>query len=240
MLGEQTAALHRTLARGVGAALEPEPLTHDDVLAVAESARIRARRAFAVLAARLPSLAPHAAARAERLLARQPALFDRLDRAERLPLEVTRTRCHQDYHLGQLLWTGSRYALLDFEGEPARPLAERRAKRSPLTDVAGMLRSYSYAAWSGLFAWTQATGADVNANEPWALLWESAVGSTFLSAYLSGTRDESFIPAEDAAFEGLLGLLMLDKGIYELEYELNNRPEWLQVPMEGLLQLSGG
>jgi trehalose synthase-fused probable maltokinase len=237
-LGEQTAALHRTLARGAGTALEPEALTRDDLARAAESVRQRGRAAFAELAPRVPSLAPHAAARARELLARQPALFARLDRVEALQPSVTRTRCHQDYHLGQLLWTGSRYALLDFEGEPGRPLAERRAKRSPLTDVAGMLRSYSYAAWSGLFAWSRATGGDRDAHEPWAVLWEAAVGSTFLSAYLSGTRDESFIPSDDEAFDDLLGLLMLDKALYELQYELNNRPDWIPVPVEGLLRLA--
>ena len=87
-----------------------------------------------------------------------------------------------------------------------------------------MLRSYSYAAWSGLFEWSRATGADGTPRTV-GLLWESAVGSTFLSAYLAGTRDESFIPSDDETFDGLLGLLMLDKGMYELDYELNNRPD---------------
>lgn len=237
-LGEQTAALHHTLARGVGAALEPEPLTGDDVARVAEAARERARRAFAELAARRASLPAHAGSRADALIGRQPALLDSLDRVADLSIQATRTRCHQDYHLGQLLWTGARYALLDFEGEPARPLAERRAKRSPLTDVAGMLRSYSYAAWSGFFTWARATGGDQDAHEPWAVLWEMAVGSTFLSAYLAGTHDDSFIPADDEAFERLLALLVLDKAVYELEYELNHRPDWLLVPVEGLIRLA--
>jgi trehalose synthase-fused probable maltokinase len=237
-LGEQTATLHRTLARGAGQALEPEPLTHDDLVRTARSVRGRGRTAFTQLAERVPSLDAHAASRAQALLDRERALLDRLDRIEAARLDVTRTRCHQDYHLGQLLWTGSRYVLLDFEGEPARSLAERRAKRSPLADVAGMVRSYSYAAWSGLFAWSKATGGDARAHEPWALLWESAVSSTFLSAYLGGTRDESFIPSDDDAFDGLLGLLMLDKALYELQYELNNRPDWLLVPVEGLITLA--
>lgn len=237
-LGEQTAALHRTLARGAGDALQPEPLTADDIARTAEDVRRRARLALAQLTARLPSLGAHAASRARELLARQAALFARVDRVEAARLEVTRTRCHQDYHLGQLLWNGSRYALLDFEGEPARPLADRRAKRSPLTDVAGMLRSYSYAAWSGFFAWSRAAGGNQDAQEPWAVLWETSVGSTFLSAYLSATRDESFIPSDDDAFDDLLGALVLDKALYELQYELNNRPDWIPVPIEGLIRLA--
>jgi maltose alpha-D-glucosyltransferase/alpha-amylase len=213
-------------------------MTGDDMAGVVDSARVRGRRALAGLAALVPSLGPHAAARARLLLQHEAGLLERLDRASRRPLDVTRTRCHQDYHLGQLLWTGSRYALLDFEGEPARSLEERRAKRSPLTDVAGMLRSYSYAAWSGLFAWSTGTKRDPDRHEPWARLWEAAVGSTFLSAYLAGTREESFVPADDEAFDDLLGVLMLDKALYELQYEINHRPDWVLVPIEGLIRLA--
>ena len=155
-LGHQTAALHLALARGAEDALAPQPITPDDVLTAVEETRARASRALALLAARAPLLAGHSAERAHALLALQPALFNRLDVLATARLTATKTRCHQDYHLGQLLWTGARYAMLDFEGEPARPLADRRRKRSPLTDVAGMLRSYSYAAWSGLFAWSRA------------------------------------------------------------------------------------
>jgi trehalose synthase-fused probable maltokinase len=238
-LGEQTATLHRTLARAAGQALEPEPMTRDDVALVVDAARTRGQRALAELAALVPSLGPHTAERALLLLERDSDLLGRLDRVLDRPMGVTRTRCHQDYHLGQLLWTGSRYAILDFEGEPARSLEERRAKRSPLTDVAGMLRSYSYAAWSGLFAWSKETSHDPDLHEPWARLWEAAVGSTFLSAYLAGTRDESFVPQDDDAFDDLLGVLMLDKALYELQYEINNRPDWVLVPIEGLIRLAG-
>jgi maltose alpha-D-glucosyltransferase/alpha-amylase len=185
----------------------------------------------------LPSLAGVGAARARALIAVQPALFERFDAVAGMPLGATKTRCHQDYHLGQLLWTGAKYALIDFEGEPARPLAERRRKRSPLTDVAGMLRSYSYAAWSGLFAWSRAHGADALERESWAALWETAVSGAFLSAYLSDTREAAFIPQDDRQLAALLELLMIDKALYELDYELNNRPDWLPVPVEGLLRL---
>jgi trehalose synthase-fused probable maltokinase len=236
-LGAQTAALHVALARGTGEALAPEPLPQGDLMRVADGTRVRARRALVLLAAKRPELPGPAAARVDALIARQPALFDRLDALAAAGIEASKTRVHQDYHLGQLLWTGARYALLDFEGEPARPLAERRAKRSPLTDVAGMLRSYSYAAWSGLFTWSRAHDADPALREPWATLWETAAAATFLRAYLAGTRGEPFIPSDGSQLESLLELLMLDKGVYELEYELNNRPGWIAVPVEGLLRL---
>jgi len=236
-LGHQTAALHLALARGAEDALAPQPITPEDVLAAVEDTRARASRALALLAARAPLLAGHSAERAHALLALQPALFKRLDLLASARLTATKTRCHQDYHLGQLLWTGARYAMLDFEGEPARSLTDRRRKRSPLTDVAGMLRSYSYAAWSGLFAWSRAHQADALERAPWATLWETAVSAAFLSSYLADTHGASFIPADPAQLAALLELLMIDKAIYELEYELNNRPDWLPVPIEGLLRL---
>jgi trehalose synthase-fused probable maltokinase len=208
-----------------------------DAATLIESARARARAALKLLAERLPSSGA-TAERARALIAAQPALFSRCGALAGVQLDVVKTRCHQDYHLGQLLWTGARYALLDFEGEPARPLAERRRKRPPLTDVAGMLRSYSYAAWSGLFAWSHAHGADALEREPWATLWETAVSDAFMTAYLHATRGASFIPRDDGQLRALLELLMIDKALYELDYELNNRPDWLPVPIEGLLRLS--
>jgi maltose alpha-D-glucosyltransferase/alpha-amylase len=235
-LGHQTAALHLTLARGADKGLAPEPMSASDLAALIESTRARARTALKLLAERLPSSGA-AAERARALIAAQPRFFERCDALAGMQLDVVKTRCHQDYHLGQLLWTGARYALLDFEGEPARPLSERRRKRPPLTDVAGMLRSYSYAAWSGLFAWSRAHRADALEREPWARLWETAVSDAFLTAYLDAARGAAFIPSDDRQLRALLELLMIDKALYELDYELNNRPDWLPVPVEGLLRL---
>jgi trehalose synthase-fused probable maltokinase len=236
MLGSQTGRLHRTLAQGTGEAFAPEPLTGSDVANLIDSTRNRAMRALSRLAAARASVPPAAASRVDQLLERQARLFDGLDGAFD-PAGAMRTRCHQDYHLGQLLWTGERYALLDFEGEPARTLSERRAKRSPLTDVAGMLRSYSYAAWSGLFARAAAANRDPMTDRPWAALWESAVAGAFMQRYLQATEGASFLPRHPAALEQLLRVLILDKALYELEYELNNRPDWILVPVEGLLAL---
>ena len=236
-LGTQTAHLHLTLARGTENGLVPEPLNPSDISRVVDSTRARLRRALSQLAARRQTFTPHASERAGALLAHECRMSELLDRLSATAINATRTRVHQDYHLGQLLWTGRRYVLLDFEGEPLRPLVERRAKRSPLTDVAGMLRSYSYAAWSGLFAWSRAHNVDSSGAEAWASLWETAVAVTFLGNYLEATRGASFIPGDVDQLVALLELLMLDKGVYELEYELNNRPDWVLVPVEGLLRL---
>jgi maltose alpha-D-glucosyltransferase / alpha-amylase len=237
-LGRQTAEMHKALATALDdPAFACEPLEVADAQRVAESTRVRARRALAQLAERLNALPPTAAPRAQALIGAQPGLFERLDALEGMRIDAARTRVHQDFHLGQTLWTGRDYVILDFEGEPLRPLAERRVKRSPLTDVAGMLRSYSYAAWSGLFAWCRARGRDPQREAFWAAAWEGTVASAFLDAYRAATAGAPFVPADPAQFETWLRALMLEKAVYELEYELNNRPDWVLVPVEGLLRL---
>jgi hypothetical protein len=207
-LGRQTAELHRALANPLGSAdFEPEPIDHADAARIAEGTRERARRALAQLAGRVSSLPETAAVRAQELIGAQPRLFEQLDAIATARIDAVRTRVHQDYHLGQTLWTGRDYVILDFEGEPLRPLADRRVKRSPLTDVAGMLRSYSYAAWTGLFAWCRRTGRDPAAEQMWALDWESTIAQAFMEAYRATAGDARFIPRDQAQFDQLLGAL---------------------------------
>ncbi len=237
ILGDQTGQLHRTLAAALDPAMAPEPLTSNELTAVASGARVRADRVFGQLAQARRSAAPPARERIDSLFDRRSNLTKQLDTLVSSPIRADKTRCHQDFHLGQVLWTGHRYALLDFEGEPLRPLAERRTKRSPLTDVAGMLRSYSYAAWSGLFEHAADRGVDPVTLEPQAREWESAVAGVFLAAYHDATTGASFVPGDPSGRERLLRLLMIDKALYELEYELNNRPGWILVPVEGLIRL---
>jgi trehalose synthase-fused probable maltokinase len=135
-------------------------------------------------------------------------------------------RTHGDYHLGQTLWSGSDWVILDFEGEPARTLAERRRKRSPLRDVAGMLRSFAYAATAAELT----RGADVAGD------WEERARERFLESYLE-TIDATLMPAGDAAIERLLAVFELEKAVYELRYELDNRPDWVGIPVAGIERL---
>jgi maltokinase len=135
-------------------------------------------------------------------------------------------RTHGDYHLGQTLVSGSDWVILDFEGEPARTLAERRRKRSPLRDVAGMLRSFAYAATAAELL----RDADVPSD------WEERARWRFLESYLA-TVDPSLLPAGDAAIERLLAVFELEKAVYELRYELDNRPEWVVIPVAGIERL---
>ena len=148
-----------------------------------------------------------------------------------------RIRIHGDYHLGQVLRAKNDYVILDFEGEPARTLAERRAKQSPLKDVAGMLRSFSYAAWAGLAAFAQRRPDDARNLEPWTRLWENAAAGQFLGAYRAAIAVRPGLLPEPAAAHLLLSAYTLEKALYELLYELNNRPAWVRIPLSGILTL---
>jgi len=135
-------------------------------------------------------------------------------------------RTHGDYHLGQTMWAGDDWVILDFEGEPARSLAERRRKRSPLRDVAGMLRSFAYAA----NAVSLLRGVDPPDG------WEDRARSEFLSGYFD-TVDPTLLPAGQVAIDRLLAVFELEKAVYELRYELDNRPDWVSIPVNGIRRL---
>ena len=150
-----------------------------------------------------------------------------------------RIRCHGDYHLGQTLVTDDDILILDFEGEPARPLEERRARWSPAKDVAGMLRSFSYAAASGLRAAIEDGRRTPRALAARADDWERTAHAAFLGSYLAVTASSPILPAAAAATDTLLRAFVIDKALYELGYELNNRPDWVDIPLTALLRLSG-
>ena len=151
-----------------------------------------------------------------------------------------KTRVHGDYHLGQVLFTGKDFSIIDFEGEPARSIGERKLKRSPLADVAGMLRSFHYAISSALFRRvTNAQPEDTPLLQAWADTWYGYVAGSFLRAYVQTTASAKLAPADPAAFERLLQAFLLEKAVYEVGYEMNNRPDWLAIPMRGIFQVLG-
>jgi len=135
-------------------------------------------------------------------------------------------RTHGDYHLGQTLWADDTWVIIDFEGEPMRSLAERRRKRSPLRDVAGMLRSFAYAA----------SAAELLRGTPAPEGWEEQAREQFLDGYLA-TVDPTLLPSGQVAIERLLAVFELEKAVYELRYELDNRPEWVRIPVAGIQRL---
>jgi maltose alpha-D-glucosyltransferase/alpha-amylase len=168
------------------------------------------------------------------VLRRRSALLGSLRELEAGDAWGQRTRVHGDYHLGQVLRVRGDYVIFDFEGEPARPLPERRSKQSALKDVAGMLRSYSYAAYAALLNHVARRPEDVARVEPWARLWERSTGAEFLRAYRGAADAAPFLPPAPENFGALLHAYLLDKALYELQYELDSRPNWIRIPLWGL------
>ncbi len=150
-------------------------------------------------------------------------------------IDALKIRTHGDYHLGQVLFTGRDFVILDFEGEPARAYSERRLKRSPLRDVAGMLRSFHYAAYGSLFSRETYLQGNADYLEEWAEQWNHYMSGFYLKSYLETASQHDFIPSEQEDFNILIQTFLLEKAIYELNYELNNRPKWSIIPMKGIL-----
>jgi maltose alpha-D-glucosyltransferase/alpha-amylase len=149
-------------------------------------------------------------------------------------------RVHGDYHLGQVLYTGKDFYIIDFEGEPARTSAERRRRRSPLADVAGMLRSFHYAVYGVLMG--DVPGVPVRPDDmpllrPWAPVWYSWIGAAFLGAYLDGIAPADLLPRDAESLRLLLDVHLIEKSLYEVVYELNNRPSWVRIPLRGILDV---
>ena len=238
-LGRRTGELHLALGRETtDLAFSPVAFTAEDAEALRMQFAANAARTFDALKDNLASLPDETVEVAGLVLSRRTMLFERLRQLAGAEIGGMQTRVHGDYHLGQVLRTKSDFVILDFEGEPARSLEERRAKQSPLKDVAGMLRSFSYAAFASLSRYTTRRPQDAEKLEPWARLWEQAVSGEFLRAYREAVGQSSIVPTEPAAFRSLLEAFILDKAFYELVYELNNRPTWVRIPLHGILSLT--
>jgi maltose alpha-D-glucosyltransferase/alpha-amylase len=239
VLGRRTGELHLELASAAPEdhAFAPEPLTSGEIASITASMQRHAREQLDLLARSLERLDDRKRALAHAVLDRREEILRELDELRDVRDAGFRIRIHGDYHLGQVLVSEGDVVILDFEGEPARPLAERRAKSSPLRDVAGMLRSFSYASLTALSAATQHRPEDYERLAPWAEFWEIWMSGVFLRAYLAVVGRAPFIPSRDADLDLLLQTFTLDKAVYELAYELNNRPDWVHIPLAGLLQL---
>jgi maltose alpha-D-glucosyltransferase/alpha-amylase len=241
LLGRRTAELHLALASEPEEPdFAPEPFSRNDQRSLHQSCRNLAEETLALLRRKLPDLPEDARGVAEDVLGRRAELQRRLRPLLDRRLTALRTRTHGDYHLGQVLWTGRDFVIIDFEGEPARPLSTRRSKRSPLRDVAGMLRSYHYAAHQGLSSHL-AKGAvrpeHAAAVRSWADQWHLWTASAFLRSYLETARGAAFLPRERGELQDLLVIHLLEKAVYELAYELNNRPAWVALPLRGVVDL---
>jgi maltose alpha-D-glucosyltransferase/alpha-amylase len=212
----------------------PEPFSLFYQRSLFQSMRTLLRRVMQTLKGQLRNLPDPLQAEASLLLGSEARILSRLQRITSAKLDATRIRIHGDYHLGQILYTGKDFIIIDFEGEPARALTERRLKHSPFRDVAGMLRSFHYASHSALLREAAPRPDDTPALKPYADLWYQYVAGVYLQSYLDAAGKAPFIPAKKEEAEMLLGIFLLEKAVYELGYELNHRPDWLAVPLRGI------
>jgi maltose alpha-D-glucosyltransferase/alpha-amylase len=238
-LGVVTAALHGALASDASdPAFAPEPLTAADASAWSERIAADVRRTCAAVRARLDTVPREVAADARALLASEPALIERARDLGALAAEpCAKIRVHGDYHLGQTLRTAGGFVILDFEGEPARSVAERRRKQCALVDVAGMLRSLDYAVHTTLSR--AGTSPSASAPSPAGERWLRRASASFLEGYLDEIArvPVRLLPRSPAAFARALAIFELDRALYEVRYELDNRPSWLGIPLRGLVRL---
>ena len=234
-LATRTAELHRALATPTeDAAFAPQPLTRADLEAYKQRATEEARNALALLKGHVGELSGSDRDKANAVLAARDEILRRIGAAVSSDRKGTKIRIHGDYHLGQVLLTRNDFILIDFEGEPGHSLEERRAKQSPLRDVAGMLRSFNYVEHSALRAVAH-DDVEFAKLAPLAQGWASDVRAAFLSAYDAAARGGSLYD-ELTPGAGLLGLFELEKALYELRYEIGNRPAWAGIPLQGILE----
>lgn len=231
LLGQRTAEMHAALAEGHGGAdFEPEPFTEQDAEILYEEMLGQADITFELLRRKQPALEEEAGESARNLLEAEQRVRERFAALRNRRFEAARIRFHGDYHLGQVLYTGSDFMIIDFEGEPMRPLAERRTKTLAMRDVAGMLRSFQYAGYS-------AQNVSSPERERYADYWTAWASAAYLSAYFEEARDGAFVPADREERRALLDAFLLQKALYEVAYELNNRPDWVRIPLRGILSL---
>ncbi len=239
LLGKRTAEMHRVLANdNDDPEFAPQPFTQADGGKLHGEMLAQADIAFQVLRAKAGSLTGAASEHASRLLSSEAAVRERFARLQTSPVAAQRIRFHGDYHLGQVLFTGNDFMIIDFEGEPARPLSERRDKTICLRDVAGMVRSFQYAGYASLFGQVPGLPAgEPQAIESYAALWNSWVTATYLKGYFDTAGSAQFLPQTEEERRLVLDAFLLHKALYEVAYELNNRPDWVTIPLRGILSL---
>ncbi|MDW4499747.1 maltose alpha-D-glucosyltransferase [Sulfitobacter sp. D35] len=240
VLGRRTAEMHLALASGdQDGAFAARPLTGDDLGTITDQVAEDVREVLAELEKRQSSLPDPAAALASALLDRRRSLESWIESVRDMTPSGALTRIHGDYHLGQVLVVQTDVRIIDFEGEPARSLASRRARTSPLRDVAGMLRSFDYALWSTIRRRIE-LGADPEATVNGVETWRAATQDAFLEAYRETMADAEIHPADPEFERALLDLFVIQKAAYEVGYEAKMRPDWIEIPLRGLLNLAEG
>ena len=237
LLGRRTAELHSALASDPDdPAFAPERISQQDQRSIYQSMSGLSLRSTDMLRSQLNKLPQDAREEARKVLELEPRIATILRSFLSRRLTTTRIRVHGDYHLGQVLYTGHDFVIIDFEGEPTRTLYERRLKRLALRDVAGMLRSFDYAAHVAL----QSDQIDATARPRlvgWGDFWSTCVSAAFLKSYLATAGKASFVPQTPDDLDLQLTTMLLEKALYELRYEMNVRPDWVHIPLRGILEV---
>jgi maltose alpha-D-glucosyltransferase/alpha-amylase len=235
LLGQRTGELHLALASDrEQEVFAPEPFSRLYQRSVYQSLRSLVRRTIARVKRVSRTLSDGPRALAEEFLGRESQILSYLSQITDHQIQAEKIRIHGDYHLGQVLFTGRDFTIIDLEGEPARTLSERRLKFSAFRDVAGMIRSFHYAISSRYLQRTQMREEDAERLEPWIEPWFTIVAGTFLTSYLRTVDGASFVPSDHADVRMLVNLFSVEKAVYEIGYEIDNRPDWLTIPLRGV------
>ena len=241
LLGSRTAQMHATLADPAGGPdFAPEKVSADYAQHLYREMLNQAASTFDLLKDKANMLSGDAAEAARQLIALQPQVEERFSTLRERSISALRIRHHGDYHLGQVLFTGDDFVIIDFEGEPARPLAHRRIKTLAMRDIAGMVRSFTYAGYAGLFGLVPGVPLEPEMRpnvESWAAYWGAWVSAEYLKAYFETANKAAFVGADPDEYRVLFDAFVLQKALYEVAYELNNRPDWVQIPLRGILAL---
>jgi len=238
VLGRRTAEMHRALAsNSTDSAWSVEEFSTLYQRSIFQSMRGQIRRNFQILAAKLQRLPDDVQHRATQILAAEKEIIACLQKITGKRLSAKKCRIHGDLHLGQALFTGKDFIFIDFEGVPAKSLSERRLKRSPLRDVAGMIYSFYYAAMSILAQHGASHPDDILMLEPWMEAWYVYVSGSYLKAYLHAMKNSPLIPVNRVELATMLRCFLINKVAHELGDELNNRPYSVDLPLRGLEML---
>lgn len=237
LLAVRTGEMHKILLSETNNPdFTPEPFNYLYQLALSQSMVSYANRIFMMAEKHMPEREDVRKGLGE-ILSNKAAIIDQFKSIRRMKIDALKIRVHGDYHLGQVLFDGNDFYIIDFEGEPARPMSERRIKRSPLRDVTGMIRSFHYVAYNALYSMPTTDGDDLGYLEGWAEAWYRVCAATYLSFYIDSVAGTRLIPADEESLRLLLKSFLLEKAVYELGYELNNRPDWVMIPIKGIKSL---
>jgi len=241
LLGRRTAELHKALASITQEKdTVPEPFTVLYQKSVYHSMRALTLEIFSQIQNNLSTMDKETSKQAQEIINSRQDILKKFRNLTSKKISAMKIRIHGDFHLGQVLYTGTDFIIIDFEGEPSRPLSQRRLKRSALRDVAGMIRSFHYAAHGALILRNVMHTDQPDELTKLADQWYYYMSAVFLNSYIKTVGDADFLPDNKQDFDTLLTVFLLEKSIYEVGYELNNRPDWLAIPLRGVRQLIKG